>query len=335
MSTISLGDLALNFMLQRRGVALRSDMAKLSEELTTGRVSDTREITQGNFSYLNSVERDLRTLEGYRVVGTEAAQMTDGIQLQLERVQEASSELGTNLLSLSYLPSGPQLEQGAIEARAKLETMFASINSEVAGRSLFAGTATDGLALSSVDDLLAGLEAAITGATTAADIRNAAETWFNDPGGFTAAVYVGSADDLSPFSVTSTEDVTVAIRADDIAFRNILLNAGLVALSDSTTLGYSLDLQSELQGDAGEALVANQQEITAVRGRIGSAQERIETLNARNEAERSALEFARNAFLSVDPFESATRLEEVQFRLESLYTITARMSDLSLVNFLR
>lgn len=335
MTSVSLGDLAQNFMLQRRGVALRKQMAVASEELTSGRVADVRDVTAGNFSYLNSVERDLRTLDGYRVVGTEAGQFAEATQLQLERVQDASADLGASLLSLASLPAGPQLEQGATEARAKLETIFASLNSDLAGRSLFAGTATDQPALTSVADLLAGLETAIAGATTPAAIRTAAETWFNAPTGFAATVYTGSTDDLAPFRMTESEDVGVTVRADDGAIRNILLNASLVALSDSVTLGFSLSLQADVQSEAGVALVANQQEITGLRGTVGAAQDRIQTLSARNAAEKTSLEYARNEFLSVDPFEAATRLEDVQFRLQSLYTITARMSDLTLVNFLR
>jgi flagellar hook-associated protein 3 FlgL len=335
MSSYALGDLAQNFMLQRRGVSLRNEMAKLSEELTTGRVTDVRKITGGNFSFLNSIERELKTLEGYRIVGTEAGQFADATQLQLERVQTASGELGAALLSFAKLPSGPQLLQGANEARSKLETMFASLNADLAGRSLFSGTATDTNALTSPDVLLAALETAVAGAATPNDIRAAAEAWFDSPAGFSATIYQGATDDLAPFQVTEFEDVTVGVRADNEALRNILLQTSLVAISDSTTLGYSIETQADLQGSAGEWLIANQQEITAVRGAVGLAQERIETLTVRNAAQRTSLEYTRNDFLAVDPFESATKLEDVQFRLESLYTITARMSDLSLVNFLR
>lgn len=335
MSSVSLGDLAQSFMLQRRGVSLRQDMAKFSEELTTGRVSDVREVAAGNFSFLNGVERDLRTLDAYRIVGTEAAQFAEATQLQLGRVQEASAELGASLLSLANLPAGPQLLQGATEARGKLETIIGTLNEDLAGRSLFSGIATDIEPLSSATDLLNGLEAAISGATTIADIRTAAENWFNDPAGFDATVYTGATTDLAPFDLTETESVQVSVRADNDALKNILLNVALVALSDSATLAFGLDLQADLQNDVGATLVATQQEIVGLRGTVGSSQQRIDDLTARNAAEKTALEYARAEFLAVDPFEAATKLEDVQFRLQGLYTVTARMSDLSLVNFIR
>ena len=60
----------------------------------------------------------------------------------------------------------------------------------------------------------------------------------------------------------------------------------------------------------------------------------MELISARNEAEETSLEFARNSLLAADPFETATELENVQFYLQSLYTVTARNSQLNLVNFL-
>jgi flagellar hook-associated protein 3 FlgL len=44
--------------------------------------------------------------------------------------------------------------------------------------------------------------------------------------------------------------------------------------------------------------------------------------------------FAKTGLLEIDPFEAATKLEEVQFQLQSLYSVTVRMSQLSLVKFL-
>jgi len=89
-----------------------------------------------------------------------------------------------------------------------------------------------------------------------------------------------------------------------------------------------------LMRTSGVALIGVQQDLTGVRGALGAAEARIETIQTRNASERTALELARNQLLAADPFETATRLEEVQFQLQALYTVTARMGDLSLVNFI-
>ncbi len=77
-----------------------------------------------------------------------------------------------------------------------------------------------------------------------------------------------------------------------------------------------------------------QDDVIALRADVGFVESRIEKVAARNAAEVTGLEFAKVALLEIDPYEAATRLEEAQFQLQSLYTVTVRMSQLSLVNFL-
>ena len=55
----------------------------------------------------------------------------------------------------------------------------------------------------------------------------------------------------------------------------------------------------------------------------------------RNGAETTSLQIARNGITAVDPYETASRLEATRQQLETLYTLTARISRLSLVDFLR
>ena len=59
MVSYGLGDLAQNFLLQRRGAALKTEMTRLNEELASGRISDVKSALAGNVSYLsdNSVVR--------------------------------------------------------------------------------------------------------------------------------------------------------------------------------------------------------------------------------------------------------------------------------------
>ena len=82
-------------------------------------------------------------------------------------------------------------------------------------------------------------------------------------------------------------------------------------------------------------LVYAQQEVVGAQARVVIAQEQIEGWMLRTETEMVGMENARNSLLAVDPYETATRLEAAQFQLESLYTVTVRLSNMSLVNYLR
>ena len=69
--------------------------------------------------------------------------------------------------------------------------------------------------------------------------------------------------------------------------------------------------------------------------RIGTVEAQIEAARTRNSAEETALGIFRSEIGSVDSYEAATRLEQARSQLESLYLITARVSRLSLTEFLR
>jgi flagellar hook-associated protein 3 FlgL len=89
-----------------------------------------------------------------------------------------------------------------------------------------------------------------------------------------------------------------------------------------------------LFGLSANELLQGQSGAVTLQSRVGFAQARIDTIATRNAAEVTSLQMARNALLEVDPFEAATKLEEAQFQLQSLYSVTVRMSQLSLVNYL-
>lgn len=334
MSSVSLGDLSQSFMMQRRSVALRQDMSKLTDELSSGKKSDVREILAGNHNYLSDLERSMEVLEGYSIANSEAKYFTSAMQASLNRVQDFSSQLGLDLILAGGGPVGVISGSPSTNATTQLQGMINSLNSDIAGRSLFAGTTTDQSPLRNAETLLNELSIAIAGQTTPEDIITAAEAWFASPTGFDALIYAGSDTALAPFSLSETERVSLDVRANDPALKSILMNTALAALADDPALGLNVSEQSELFGLTGLALRSNQDQLTDLRSRIGYTEARIEMIAVRNQAEETASEFARNELLSADLFETATRLESVQFHLQSLYAVTVRSSQLSLVNFL-
>ena len=75
--------------------------------------------------------------------------------------------------------------------------------------------------------------------------------------------------------------------------------------------------------------------ITNIGSAIGAAQGRVESVATRNGAETAALQLARNEIVAVDEYDSATALEALQTQMETLYTLTARLANLSLTDYMR
>jgi len=335
MRAMNTGDMAHNFMLQKRNIALKQDINRLTDELASGQVADVRSVLNGNFSRLTDIERTLDVLKGYKVATAEATHFASGVQNALERVGTLGEELSQSLLLSGATTVGASgATEIATEAEKTLNSMINSINTRVSGRALFAGTATNTSPLASADDLLNALRSAIGGALTPDDMIAASKVWFDDPAGFSATVYQGASQSLAPIALSDTESVALDIRGNDPELRESLRSASLAALATDPVFGFTPGQQSELFAKAGTEMIGARDQVTFLRARVGFTEGRIDETSSRNAAEVTGLEFARNALLAIDPFETATQLESVQFQLQSLYAVTVRMSQLSLVNFL-
>ncbi len=333
MNSFSLGDLAQTFMLQRRGAALKAEMGRLNEEIATGQVSDIKSVLSGNVAYLTDIESDLKSLKGYRVATSEATQFTEAMQTALGRVDDSLGGLGTTLATMPSSAIAPILDQFADEAETELATIVSALNTKSAGRALFAGSSTDQNALADVETILDGLRGAVAGLDNLQDIKDAAALWFDDPAGFAAVAYTGADTDLAPFRLGKGETVSTPWTANDRILRDALKNVAIAAISDEMYLPDD-DRRTLLQ-DTGGALIASQGKVTTVRANVGNVQARVDALTTRNATEENALLIAKGALVQADPYETATELEAVQFQLQSLYAITARMSEMSFVNFIR
>ncbi len=335
MITSSLGDMALRFEMRGRGTELKQTVARLTNELNTGRTSDLIGRLGGDYGYLSDVEQTLVRLEGYKLASTEATILIGATQTRLGQIQDILSPLSETFFTASSFNPPELPDQAALEAKGQLATIMTSLNGVSGRRSLFSGLDTDSPALAPAEDLLNGLRTALTGATTAAQVDQAAKDWFADPAGFEAQIYTGSTQDLPPVRVGPGEELALSLRADDPVFRDMMRTVAVVALVTDPAIGLSQQEQSELLSMSAQSVLNVNDDLTAQRSDLGFAQARLQEIQTRTEATRSGLEQTRLLLVEADPFTTSTQLEEARLQLESLYAVTARLSQLSLVGFLR
>ncbi len=335
MNVQSLGDLAQTFAARRQNVQIKQQATRLTEELASGKTADVTQHLAGNFGHLSDIEHDLLVLDSYRVSAQTARFFSAAMQTSLENIQTLTGDLGSTALVAGTSTGVTPLISVSAEGKASLDGIIASLNTELAGRSLFSGTDIEAIPLVSADNLLSEVRTALIGTNTAADVITALDTFFDTPGGaFETLIYQGGTASLSPYQLGNGESVTLDVRADDTAFRTILKYTALAAVVNESTLTVSGSDRQELVRHTGEQLLASQDQLIEMRANLGFAEARIDQSEIRISTELSSLEYARGSLLSVDKFKTATELENIQIQLETLYTLTARASRLSLVNFL-
>ena len=334
MGLVSLGDMAQSFMLRRQNVALKSDLQRLSLELTTGRVADIAARVSGDLVPISAIDASLARLNGYRAVTAEAGLFAGSMQTALGVVDEVASDLSRTLLAAASSSTQALIDAAGTEARSRLETAMSALNTRVGDRSLFAGTATNGPAIVPAETMMLALDAAIIGAATAQDIEVAVSAWFNAPAGFAATAYTGNVA-LARVNIAPGEEAALDITATDPAIRATLKGLALAALLGRGALAGQPAERQSLANRAGLSLLESQTDRTYLAARIGTAQAQIDAAASRNAAESTSLQIARADITAADPFETASKLQETQQQLEKIYAITARITRLSLMDYLR
>ncbi len=336
MNLVSIGDLARIFQGRQLAGGLKTDLTRLSREMTTGIREDISAALTGDFGPIADIERLLTTAESRKMAAGEAAFVTEAMQTSLKSVQENGRALSSALLTVQSTDNAATRQTLAENARQRFAVLTDALNAQAGGRALFGGGATDRAAIADASDMLAALKAATAAETTAAGVVAAVDDWFDAPGGgFETDGYLGSDTPMAVFQLSENERIQPDFRADDPALREMMKGFALAALVGEGVPSGNPSGQITLLQTAGERLINADQDLTALRAELGVTQERIEDADSRISAEKTSLELARNQLIAVDPYETASRLEAAYGQLETLYTVTARLARLNFTDFMR
>ena len=330
----SIGDLSQNLLLRQHNVRARENISQLTVELASGETADISSHLDGNYVEIGAVERDLVRLQGLDTVLFHAATVTSVAQATLESFRFSSLDLANELGLAEQVTSSSGLSALTEQAELVFSAMVGSLNQSAAGQSLFAGSAIDQKAIADAETILGALRLEVAGETTPEGFRDAILNWFNDPAGFAEVGYLGDDGEAPRFNLRNGDHVSHGIRADDQAFRDVLGHIAVSVLAAEGSESFGPEGQSQLMVESSVALLGKQDQLLEMQARLGSIEEAIFANQAQNSNERASLELTYNSLISVDQFDTATRLEEARLQLEHLYTLTVRLSRLSLTEYL-
>lgn len=334
MSLVSLGDLAQSFVMRRNMGQVKAELQILTQEMTTGVSADTVRHTGADLGPLNAISASLARLAAYHSATTELELFSGAMQTALQTVDGFATDLAPQLLSAGAALQDSTLDALGAQAEQSFKAAVAAFNTRVGDRSLFAGSATHQTPLPEGEALLATLETVVAGAATAADVAAALDGWFTDPAGYAAQAYQGSAA-MAEITIAPGEKAAIGVTALDVGIRDTLKGLAMAALMGRGVPGEATVGRAALATMAGGALLAAQPHRAGLAAATGMVEGQIAAAQARNSAEITALELARAKIVSVDPFEAATKVKEAQTQLEMIYAVTARLSSLSLMEYLR
>ncbi len=334
MPIVSVGDMSQQFISMRNGGAIKTELSRLAESLSTGRVSDVTKVLGGDTARLSGINYSLEQLNGYTQAAKETDQVLARIQTVLGQVDDLRTQSSAQLLLVNEESTASQIDNAARDGARTFGVLVTTLNTQVADRALLGGTAVSAPPLATADAMLADLQATIGGATDFATINAAVTAWFDDPaGGFATTGYLGDTGNMVERRISDTKTVPVDARADDPAIREVLKGAAFAAIADSLP-GLDRQTKAALLQHAGTGLFAASSGLVSMQSRVGAVEAEVEQSLTETNAQITALQIAKNDIVQADPFETASKLQNVQIQLETHYSVTARLNGLSLLRYI-
>lgn len=336
MSISSFGDMASLFRARHMMGQMKQDISRLGVELTTGKKQNITNHLGGDFSSISGIEHSLKILEAYADNTKSAALFFETTQRVLGDIQTRTESLSENMIVVRSSQNPSSLDVAAIEARNTFAAVVSGLNSQIAGRSLFAGSSTDGPALADADVMLGNIVASLTGETSAAGVAARIDDWFMTAGGgFETSGYLGANTQQGAIPISDGEKAQPVAKADHDDLRKLLSSLAKSAVLAEGVFAADSDAQKALLEKSSNGLLLINDKLVELRSAVGRVEAQIEFSSVRNAAEKTALSLSRNKLIAADPHETATHFQALHSQMENLYAITAKISKLSFREYMR
>lgn len=312
--------------LSSRIAEIREQLSTTSQEAVTGRHSDITEHLDGQVGKAMLSHKMVEGITLQRQTFALRETRLDITQASLEQIQTATTALGAQMQAAIGRDDIPSLELAGRDAEAALEQIFSALNVRHGDRYLFAGDATSTPPLDSPEVMLDQIRIIAQTSPDSATYGAALDTYFNDPAGdWQTTIYSGTATSSDP-------DAVVAI---DPAITELISGLATLALTKPGENIALFDLDSPALQRSAISLSSGETALVNLRGDRGVNQEQIALSTAALDKEELIFTSLFNALTAKDQYEAATELKDLEASLEASYLLTSRLSNLSLLNYLR
>ncbi|MBK9080763.1 MAG: flagellar hook-associated family protein [Rhizobiales bacterium] len=319
-----------------------------NREMASGLKADIGVALGEDYGRLTGDKARLAALDALDATDALAASRLAATQSSLDQMKKGAESLRGALLAAR---ASPQQRAGLVEtARAVLAQTISALNADASGVALFGGQRLDAPVVAAYDatratgpaaDIAAAFQTAFgvtqdapgVAAISAADMRSFLDSAFHapfSPPGWSA--WSRATDATMTTTVAPNETAQTSASANEAGFRALTEVATMVADLGAAHLneaafGALVDKAISVASSASDGLSATQT-------RLGAAQQRIADAQAAMQATRQRLTLDIDAAQGVDPYDAATRVNDLGARLEQAYALTTRLNRLSLLNYL-
>lgn len=333
-----IGDQARIFSQNMNAARLDSKLNRLTKEAASGEVADLSSRLQGDTIIINNLENRIALIEQYDRNAKDALVSLKWQQEVIGSANDTASEIANKILTLPQAFDAVAVEELAKEASETFSIIIGQLNRNVMGRYAFSGLDVAERPFVSSEEIINKMIEITDQSNSADEVVQKISNWFDageDAAGFDDFAYNGTKDKSINFNIAEGEVVDIAVSGIDPEIKKMLKGLAIAALADHIKID-SDDFGTEKLIKSGAREIWNNEVnlIQKIAG-IGAAQEEVETGRARNTATLSELTVARNDIRQVDLYETSSAILETESQLRHIYLLVARVSNLSLAEYLR
>lgn len=327
----------------------QAELLKLETEISTGRLADVGVALGSSTERSVSLQRELARLETLKDTNAIVTQRLSASQESLSLMAKAAEQVRNTLVTFKGNDSVDQLSVQETEIKSAMSMFTAAANTSFNGEFLFAGINTDVMPL---EDYYATGSAAKTtfdtelatymtanGIVSMSDFTQAQMADFIT--NTLAPLYTG-AQWAVDWSQASSQNMTSRISAGEViqsstnATTDGFRKFALAAVISSELMG--ADIGSDVRTYIGEAAIGYIAEAitgnTAERSTLGISEARVEKANTSLEVQINLINTHITDLEGVDTYAAGVRMNTLLTQMETSYTLTSRIQQLNLINFL-
>ena len=347
----SVSTLAAHLQLNSSVRSLQRSLMEAQKELSTGRKADLVAALRDRAAEDVDLRNALNEVSEFKSTTRLVASRMDTMQTALSGMRDMAGQMRNTALTSRDAVSREYLQEAAATA---IDRVNSFLNAQIAGRTLFAGIQTDtapmqeantvngGTGLSpqqAVNQVIANL-GPIADAASALAVANGPDgvgALFDDSNSdpnlrYSTTFYNGAATGATTARLDRGYEIGYGVRADDPAIRELL--QGLYMLASVPFGSVPEDAFIAWQDEAVAHINAGFQGVIDLSAELGYKQSVVNDAITQHEAAIVQLNNEVATLEAADPFETALRLSQLQTQLEATFSLTARMSQLSLTKFL-
>lgn len=347
MKSAYISTFAMSAATRRSVMEMQAELAARQTELSTQRVADAGLALGAQTGLVVALRRDHTSLQTIIDSNATVAGRLDATQVALTDIADGAQQFLSVLIDAKNTPENANVAQA--RAEEKLSSIIGQLNATFAGQHLFGGINTDVAPIVeydagsppklAVDNAFvarfgfAQSDPAVE-SISAADMQDFLDTDFAalfDDAGWSAN-WSSASDEAIQARVSTGASVSTGITANHPAIRKLTMAYAMTAdlgLTGLSTGAYET-LVSKATTLVGEAV----QDLTQTQARLGTTQETVANASERMSTQMDVIAKHINALEGVDPYEAATQVTTLLTQIETSYAMTARLQQLSLLNYL-